>query len=67
MVKLWSSRCGAVEMNLTNIHEEVGSSPGDAQCSVGLGQESSFVVNCGVGHRRGSNPTSHVAVAVAVA
>ena len=29
--KLRSSRCGAVEMNLTSFHEDVGSIPGLAQ------------------------------------
>ena len=38
-----SSRCGTVEMNLTSIHENVGSIPGIA-------------MSCGVGHRCGSEP-----------
>ena len=30
---IWSSRCGAAEMNLTSIHEDVGSIPGLARCA----------------------------------
>ena len=29
-----SSHCGAVEMNMTSIHEDVGSIPGLTQCAV---------------------------------
>ena len=39
-----------METNLTSIHEDVGSIPG-------LAQGSGIPVSCGVGHRRGTDPT----------
>ena len=45
-----NSHCGAVEVNLTRIHEDVGSIPGF------VGQESGIAVSCDVGRRRSSDP-----------
>ena len=45
-----SSHLGSVEMNLIRIHEDEGSIPGLALRV----KESCVAVNCGVGHRRGS-------------
>ena len=47
------SHCGAVETNTTSIHEDVGSNPWPP--SVGRG--SGIAVSCGIGRRRGSDPT----------
>ena len=44
-----SSHCGSVTMNPTNIHEDAGWIPSPSQ---GAG----VAVNCGVGHRRASDP-----------
>ena len=48
----WSSHCGSVEMNPTNIYEDMGSIPGSLS-----GSGSGVAVSCGVGRRRGSDPT----------
>ena len=48
-----SSHCCAAEMNLTNIHEDVGSILGLAQWGWG----SSVALSCGVGHSYILDPT----------
>ena len=50
---LRSSHCGTVEMNLTSIHEDLGSIPGLAPVGWGSG----IAMHCGGGRRCGSDPT----------
>jgi len=51
--QLRSSLCGSAETNSTSIHEDAGSTPGLIQCARDL----AVAVNCGAGHRHGSDPT----------
>lgn len=44
-----SSHCGAVEMNLTSIHEDVGSIPGLRPVGLGSGIAVSYGIGCGCG------------------
>ena len=50
-VRPGSSHCGAAEMNLTSIHEDVVRSQ-----SGSVGQGSSTAISCGVGRRHGLDP-----------
>ena len=52
MMLSWSSCCGAVETNLTSIHEDVSWILRPAQCSQG----SHVAVSYGVDHRHGLDP-----------